>query len=104
MSKTHSFGFADDCKPCWRFNLWLCNLLLIAGSIPETRDPKHIQSPTLESWRTALRDRRLQIYLSVNSLLTLYIAQTQTTLPLYYTNFVHAHVQTGGVGRGFAPI
>ncbi|WP_024545971.1 MFS transporter [Picosynechococcus sp. NKBG15041c] len=40
------------------------------------------------SWLLALRDRRLLIYMAVNIIFTLYIAQIQSTAPLYLTNFV----------------
>ena len=40
------------------------------------------------SWLTALQDRRLVIYMAVNVIFTLYIAQIQSTAPLYLTNFI----------------
>ncbi len=40
------------------------------------------------SWLTALQDRRLVIYMAVNVMFTLYIAQIQSTAPLYLTNFI----------------
>ncbi|MEB3225612.1 MAG: MFS transporter [Synechococcus sp.] len=40
------------------------------------------------SWLMALRDQRLLIYMAVNIIFTMYIAQIQSTAPLYLTNFV----------------
>ncbi|WP_099237782.1 MDR family MFS transporter [Synechococcus sp. BDU 130192] len=40
------------------------------------------------SWLTALQDQRLVIYMAVNVMFTLYIAQIQSTAPLYLTNFI----------------
>ena len=45
----------------------------------------------------ALRDRRLIVYLIVNILFTTYLSQIQTTLPLYFKNFVSI-----GAERGFS--
>jgi MFS family permease len=39
-------------------------------------------------WMVALGDRTLLIYAVVNTLFTLYIAQIQSTMPLYFSNFV----------------
>ncbi len=48
----------------------------------ETQPPKGLQG-----WRIVLRDSSLWIFCVVNILFTTYIAQLQTTLPLYLTNF-----------------
>ncbi len=40
------------------------------------------------SWITALSDRRLLVYILVNVIFTTYISQLQSTLPLYFKNFV----------------
>jgi MFS family permease len=50
------------------------------------------------SWFVAFRDKILLIYLGVNILFTTYIAQIQTTLPLYFTNFV----STKATDQGFS--
>lgn len=42
----------------------------------------------INGWGTALRDRRLLVFVSVNVTFTTYIAQTQSTLPLYFSKFV----------------
>jgi MFS family permease len=52
------------------------------------------------SWRQALRDRKLRQYVFVNVLLTLYISQIHSTLPLYFTNFANVTEN----GKGFAPL
>lgn len=53
---------------------------------------------TSNHWFVAFRDKILLIYLCVNILFTTYIAQIQTTLPLYFTNFV----STKATGQGFS--
>ncbi len=50
-------------------------------------------------WATALSDRTLIVFFFVNILFTTYIAQTQSTIPLYFSNFV-----SGTEGeQGFQP-
>jgi MFS family permease len=49
------------------------------------------------SWGRALRDLKLLQYVVVNVLLTLYVSQIHSTLPLYFTNFAQA-------GKGFPPL
>lgn len=49
------------------------------------------------SWVEALRDRRLQVYVVVNILFTIYMAQIDSTIPLYFSNFVR------GTSKGFLP-
>ncbi|MBW4440693.1 MAG: MFS transporter [Plectolyngbya sp. WJT66-NPBG17] len=49
-------------------------------------------------WNTAFRDRRLMIFVIVNTMFTTYIVQIDSTLPLYLTNFVRV---TGE--KGFEP-
>lgn len=61
---------------------------LIYGAIAETRSQKPSSTTVWQGWGMALRDRRLQLYVVINSLLTLYMAQGQTTLPLYFSRFV----------------
>lgn len=56
-------------------------------------------TPALTGWTTALRDRTLLVYASVNILFTTYIAQVQSTIPLYFTDFV----SVGESNSGFAP-
>lgn len=52
-----------------------------------------------EGWTVALRDRCLLVYLPVNALFTIFVAQTQSTLPLYFRN----HIPAAGTGSGFSP-
>ncbi|PNW35476.1 UNVERIFIED_CONTAM: MFS transporter [Euhalothece sp. KZN 001] len=50
-------------------------------------------------WGIALRDRAFVTFLGINILFTTYISQIQSTLPLYFRNYV----QTGGEALGFSP-
>ena len=49
-------------------------------------------------WYLALRDRALMIYVAVNILFTTYLSQVQSTMPLYFKNFV----QVADTGTGFS--
>ncbi|MGB7443493.1 MAG: MFS transporter [Coleofasciculaceae cyanobacterium] len=49
-----------------------------------------------QSWIRALTDRRLMVFVVVNILFTTYLAQIQSTMPLYFSNFV-------GSNGGFSP-
>jgi MFS family permease len=69
-------------------------LAVIARAIKESAPSRHDRRPWQQSWRTAFSDRRLLVYVLVNIIITSYIAQVNTTLPLYFTNFV-------GQGKGF---
>lgn len=40
------------------------------------------------SWLLAWRDRAFLVYLAVNVLFTIYLSQVQSTMPLYFKNFV----------------
>lgn len=51
----------------------------------------------LEGWGFALRDRKLLTYCIVNLLFTTYIVQVNSTLPIYFTNFV----SVSPTGKGF---
>jgi MFS family permease len=75
-----------------------CFLLTIALGIRETLQADKTAVRFVSGYTTALRDRRLIIYVIVNIMLTVYISQTQTTLPLYFSGFVP---QVGA--RGFSP-
>lgn len=50
------------------------------------------------SWKTALGDRRLLIFVLVNTIFTTYISQLHSTLPLYLKNFV----PVGNDAQGFS--
>ena len=75
---------------------------VVWGAVSETYKPS-ISAETgkkgkQNGWMVALRDRTLLIYAVVNTMFTLYIAQIQTTMPLYFTNFV----SVDGSGKGFS--
>ncbi|NDJ16596.1 MFS transporter [Myxacorys almedinensis A] len=57
------------------------------------------QHSQLSGWKTALSDRRLVIYAIANTMFTTYIVQIDSTLPLYFSNFV----RVDGSDRGFEP-
>jgi MFS family permease len=65
-----------------------CFLLTIAIGIQETLQAQTRAVRFVSGYTTALRDRRLLVYVAVNIILTVYISQTQTTLPLYFSGFV----------------
>ncbi len=69
-------------------------------AIAETYRPveKRRGTSLQNSWATALRDRRLLVYVLVNIIFTTYTSVLQSTLPLYFKNFVCA----GDSGKGFA--
>jgi MFS family permease len=67
-------------------------------AIEETLQPGREPTKLVGGYITALGDRRLLVYVMVNIILTIYISQTQTTLPLYFSNFV-----TQTHTRGFEP-
>lgn len=62
------------------------------------RPPETTSIPSVQgSWATALRDRRLLVYVLVNIIFTTYVSQLHSTLPLYFKNFVPLES-----GKGFA--
>jgi MFS family permease len=75
-----------------------CFLVMIIFAIEETLVQGKEPTKLVGGYLTALRDRRLLVYVMVNIILTIYISQTQSTLPLYFSNFV---TQPGL--RGFEP-
>ena len=75
-----------------------CFFLTIAVGIQETLQPEKISPQFISGYATALRDRRLLVYVIVNIIFTVYISQIQSTLPLYFSSFVS---QAGA--RGFSP-
>ena len=64
----------------------------IAESYQVTRSPGAVSG-----WRLALRDRRLLTYAVANVLFTTYMVQINSTMPLYFTNFL------AGLPGGFSP-
>lgn len=69
-------------------------------AIAETYRPveKRLGASLQNNWATALRDRRLLVYVLVNIIFTTYISQLHSTLPLYFKNFV----PLGDSAKGFA--
>jgi MFS family permease len=62
---------------------------LIYAAIEETRPQNSKPRPQKGSnWGVALGDRQLQKFVIVNILFTIYISQLQSTLPLYFSNFL----------------
>lgn len=65
---------------------------------PELNSDAKVSRTQLNGWMVALRDRSLLVFATVNILFTLYISQLQSTMPLYFTNFV----SLGASGKGFS--
>lgn len=70
-------------------------LAVIYFFISETYKPTEHQPQSLKDWGIPLSDRPFLIFISVNIILTTYIAQIQSTLPLYFSKFVPVS-STGG--------
>ena len=49
-----------------------------------------------DSWVTALRDKRLLVFVVVNIIFTTYISQLHSTLPLYFKNFIQVSQENKG--------
>jgi len=73
---------------------------VVYAAIAETfKFDEHHPKQGSRSWAVALRDRQLMVYVLVNILFTTYLAQVNSAMPLYLTNFV-----SGGTSRGgFSP-
>ena len=75
---------------------------VVWGAISETYKPSTSvntgKNGKQNGWMVALSDRTLLVYVVVNTMFTLYISQIQTTMPLYFSNFV----SVGGSGKGFS--
>ncbi|MGF1514299.1 MAG: MFS transporter [Elainellaceae cyanobacterium] len=65
---------------------YLLFFAVIYGAIAETRQKTEGKASLKAGWQQAFSDRTLWVYVSVNVLFTLYLAQIQTTLPLYLKN------------------
>jgi MFS family permease len=72
----------------WDGITFILFFLLIYVAIPETYQSHEKQHQAKQSWQIAFSDRRLMIYCIVNILFTTYLAQVQSTLPLYFKNLV----------------
>ncbi len=75
----------------WLFGLDALSFIIFAGviawGIRETKPRSVITTSAWGGYTQALRDRRLQLYLLVNIIFTTYMAQLETTMPLYITKF-----------------
>lgn len=73
--------------------------VIVAVAIQETLKTNHSNAGFWQGWQVALRDRTLQIYVLVNCLFTLYLSQSQSTLPLYLNRFtsLDSHTAVGGI-------
>lgn len=72
---------------------------IIYAAIAETAQHHTNSPPFLKGWGIALSDRTLLVYALVNILFTTYVSQIQSTMPLYFTNFVTVN----STGKGFSP-
>ena len=73
---------------------------IVYVAIAETRKfNEHSPTQLGRGWAEAFGDQRLMVYLLVNILFTIYVSQLQSTMPLYFTNFVSG----GSTGKGFSP-
>lgn len=71
--------------------------VIVYGAIAETRKfDEHQSKSASRGWLMALRDRHLMVYVLVNILFTTYLAQVNSTIPLYFTNFVSSGSSPGG--------
>ena len=72
---------------------------IVAMAITETLSPQTNSENFWQGWRVAVCDRTLQIYILVNCLFTLYLSQSQSTLPLYLNRFTNLdnHAAVGGI-------
>lgn len=75
-------------------------LAVVYGAIVETYRSGKSKQQALNSWMAALGNRTFQVYILVNVIFTVYVSQTQSTLPLYFSRFV----PVGASEHGFSPI
>ncbi len=75
----------------WLFGLDALSFIVFAGvifwGIRETKSQQASPGSAWGGYAQALADRRLQLYLLVNIIFTTYMAQLETTMPLYITKF-----------------
>lgn len=69
--------------------------LIIYYAIAETYDFTNQKKSSQNNWLKALKDNKLTVFLVVNILFTTYLSQVQTTLPLYFKNFVTRESEIG---------
>ena len=60
-------------------------------------NPK-VTSERENGWSLAFKDRALMVYVAVNIMFTVYMSQVQSTMPLYFKNFI----QIADTGTGFS--
>ena len=70
---------------------------VIYVAIAETN--RFVERPRGEGWTIALTDKRLLVYALVNTMFTTYIVQIDSTMPLYFSNFL----KLDNTNRGFPP-
>ncbi len=70
-------------------------LILIQIASTDNRQDVAENSDALQGFAFAFKDRSLQIFVLINVLFTTYIALVNTTLPLYFTNFISASLPQG---------
>ncbi len=66
-------------------------------AVAETAQPEFQGRHGGKGFGMALKDRRFLTYIAVNVLITTYLAQINSTLPLFFKNFVHE-------GKGFSEL
>jgi MFS family permease len=74
---------------------FLMFLGIVYVAIPESAQGKARGQHGAKGWAIALQDRKLLIYIAVNLMITTYLAQVNTVLPLYLKNFAQQ-------GEGFS--
>ena len=70
---------------------------VIYFAIAETN--RFVERPRGQGWTIAFTDKRLLVYALVNTMFTTYIVQIDSTIPLYFSNFL----QLDSTHRGFPP-
>lgn len=82
---------------------FLVFLGVVYWAIPETRqfEQDHSQR-AMAGWAVAFGDRKLMIYVLVNILFTTYLSQVNSTMPLYFTNFVSSGFSPNTLSALFA--
>ncbi|NEQ31324.1 MAG: MFS transporter [Leptolyngbya sp. SIO4C5] len=71
---------------------------VIYWAIAETLPEQPQENNFFDGWGVALRDLNLLTYVAVNIFFTSYLAQMQSTLPVYFNKFV----SVGDAGEGFS--
>uniref|UniRef100_A0A832M3E3 MFS transporter n=1 Tax=Oscillatoriales cyanobacterium SpSt-402 TaxID=2282168 RepID=A0A832M3E3_9CYAN len=74
----------------------LAFVLMVQFTMPETRQSHAVEHHATTGLLIALKDKSLLIFILANVLFTTYIALVNSTIPLYFTNFVPAI--SGGAG------